>query len=85
MACGRKAPQSELLRLAVSGGRVRIDPLRRLPGRGAYICPRRECRQALMRDRGKGRIFRRQLGEEAWTELFTSLENEASPVSEENG
>ncbi len=69
VACGRKAPQGELLRLAVSGDRVLIDPRRQLPGRGAYICPKRECLEALARDRKKGRIFRRQLGEGAWSEL----------------
>ena len=69
MACGRKAPQAELKRMAVSGGRVLWDPRRRLPGRGAYICLRRECLEALKRDRKKGRIFRRQLGEEAWAEV----------------
>ena len=71
VACGRKAEQSELLRLVISGGRVLWDPRRRLPGRGAYICPRQECLEALKSDRKKGRIFRRQLGEEAWAELIS--------------
>lgn len=70
VACGRKASQAELRRMAISGGRVLWDPRRRLPGRGAYVCPRRECLEALARDRKKGRIFRRQLGEEAWAELI---------------
>jgi predicted RNA-binding protein YlxR (DUF448 family) len=69
VVCGRKAPQAELERMAVSGGRVLWDPSRRLPGRGAYICFRRECLEALKRDRNKSRIFRRQLGEEAWAEV----------------
>ncbi len=71
VACGRKEPQDELLRFALSGDRVLWDLSRRLPGRGAYICPRQECLDALTRDRKKGRIFRRQLGEEAWAELVS--------------
>lgn len=69
VACGRKAAQNELLRFALSGGRVLWDRRRQLPGRGAYLCPRQECLEALKCDRKKGRIFRRQLGEEAWAEL----------------
>jgi predicted RNA-binding protein YlxR (DUF448 family) len=69
VACGRKTAQNELLRFALSGDRVRWDLGRGLPGRGAYVCPRQECLEALKRDRKKGRIFRRQLGEEAWAEL----------------
>jgi predicted RNA-binding protein YlxR (DUF448 family) len=69
VACGRKASQKDLLRFALSGDRAFWDLDRRMPGRGAYICPRQECLEALKRDRKKGRIFRRQLGEEAWAEL----------------
>jgi uncharacterized protein len=69
VACGRKAAQNELLRFALSGDRVRWDLGRSLPGRGAYVCPRQGCLEALKHDRKKGRIFRRQLGEEAWAEL----------------
>lgn len=69
-ACGRKAPQGELLRLAVSHGRVRRDPKRLLPGRGAYVCQGRECLRALANDRKRARAFRGRLGGDAWSELF---------------
>ncbi|KMY67776.1 hypothetical protein AAU61_07810 [Desulfocarbo indianensis] len=70
VACGRKAPQGELLRLAVSDGRVRRDPKRLLPGRGAYVCQGRGCLQTLAKDRKRARAFRGRLGEDAWSELF---------------
>jgi predicted RNA-binding protein YlxR (DUF448 family) len=85
VACGRKAPQAELQRMALKGDRVLWDPRRRLPGRGAYICPQRECLGVLARDRKKGRIFRRQISEEAWAELIDIASNEASPLFGKNG
>jgi predicted RNA-binding protein YlxR (DUF448 family) len=48
VGCGRIAPKSELLRLAVDPDaerpprRVLIDPAAKLPGRGAYLCRGRE-------------------------------------------
>lgn len=45
VACRTRRPQGELLRLARTARGFEIDPERRLPGRGAYVCPDREaCR-----------------------------------------
>jgi predicted RNA-binding protein YlxR (DUF448 family) len=53
------APQSELVRLALSGGGVVVDPGRRLPGRGAYLCRRRECWDRAVAGNAFPRAFRR--------------------------
>lgn len=37
VACRRRAPQTELLRLVTVAGDVVADPGRRLPGRGCYL------------------------------------------------
>ncbi len=43
VSCRRKAPQASLIRVAVDNdGAVAVAQLRR-SGRGAYVCPRREC------------------------------------------
>ncbi|HEX2863990.1 MAG TPA: YlxR family protein, partial [Deinococcales bacterium] len=45
VSCRTRRPQGELLRLARTERGIEIDPERRLPGRGAYVCPDREaCR-----------------------------------------
>lgn len=42
IGCGRRAPKHELVRLAArddGGALVAVaDPLKRMPGRGAYLC-----------------------------------------------
>ncbi len=42
-ACGRRAPQSELMRFAAPDGTLVADPTRRLPGRGAYTHRSAKC------------------------------------------
>lgn len=58
MACGRRAPQAALRRLAVRDGRVVADPAGSLPGRGAYVCDAACARTAIER-RALPRAFRR--------------------------
>jgi predicted RNA-binding protein YlxR (DUF448 family) len=53
------APQSELARLALAGGTVVADAARRLPGRGAYVCRRRECWERAVAASALPRAFRR--------------------------
>ena len=59
LGCRRRLPQGDLVRLRVSAGRVVIDPVGfRGPGRGAYICAKMDCWQAVL----KRRSLRHSLG-----------------------
>jgi uncharacterized protein len=57
--CGRRRPQTELVRVAAADGRVQIDRDRRLGGRGAYVCPDPECARRAARPGGLSRRLRR--------------------------
>ncbi len=52
IACRRPAPKPTLRRLAAVDGTVQVDPLARLPGRGAYVCDRQECVEVALRGGG---------------------------------
>jgi uncharacterized protein len=54
--CGRKAPQSELLRFAAVDGA--LTPGRTLPGRGVYTCRRLACFERASAARGFNRVLR---------------------------
>jgi uncharacterized protein len=58
VACGRRAPKAALLRMAVLGDRVVVDPRGLLPGRGAYVCDA-SCAQTAVERRAFARAFRR--------------------------
>jgi predicted RNA-binding protein YlxR (DUF448 family) len=57
VGCGRKAPQSELLRFVADGGR--LVPGRGKPGRGAYTCRRLSCFERAVARRAFNRTLRR--------------------------
>ena len=58
---GRNRPKVELVRFVLDGDELVRDPGATLPGRGAYLCPDRECAEKALRDRGFNRSFRRPL------------------------
>ena len=55
--CGRKAPQSKLLRFVAENGVLAVG--RRLPGRGVYTCRRLSCFERARASRGFSRVLRR--------------------------
>jgi predicted RNA-binding protein YlxR (DUF448 family) len=57
VGCGRKAPQSELLRFTAQAGA--LTPGRTLPGRAAYTCRRLACFERAIDRRAFNRTLRR--------------------------
>jgi uncharacterized protein len=59
IGCGRKAPQSELLRFVAKDGRLAAGA--REPGRGAYTCRRLSCFERAVARRAFNRTLRRNV------------------------
>jgi predicted RNA-binding protein YlxR (DUF448 family) len=57
VGCGQRRPQRALIRLGRVGEDVQVDPRRRLPGRGGYICGP-QCVEGAVKRKGLGRAFR---------------------------
>ena len=74
--CRRRRPRPELIRVALSGTGVRLDPAGRLPGRGAYLCAEsaRECLRAAQRHRGMARSLRANRDVIDYSELEKQLD-----------
>jgi uncharacterized protein len=70
VGCGRKAPQSELLRFVAEDGR--LVPGAGKPGRGAYTCRRLPCFERAAARRAFNRTLRRTVQvEPELTALYT--------------
>jgi uncharacterized protein len=68
--CGRKAPQSQLVRFAASNGVLVAG--RGVPGRGAYTCRRLSCFERAVACRAFARVLRRPVRiKPALTDLYT--------------
>jgi uncharacterized protein len=61
--CGRRAPQTELIRFAAVNGR--LTPGRTLSGRGAYTCGRLSCFERAVALRAFNRALRRTVAVES--------------------
>jgi predicted RNA-binding protein YlxR (DUF448 family) len=59
IGCGRKAPQSELLRFVARDGL--LVPGAKEPGRGAYTCRRLSCFERALSRRAFNRTLRRNV------------------------
>ena len=58
VGCGVRAAKSDLLRLVAAGNEIVPDAAARLPGRGAYLHPSRECLERAQRRKALGRALR---------------------------
>lgn len=60
VGCRATKPATELIRLVLApDGQIAVDLDRRLPGRGAHICPSLSCIEEAVRKGAFGRAFRR--------------------------
>jgi predicted RNA-binding protein YlxR (DUF448 family) len=57
VGCGRKAPQTELIRFTAPEGS--LVPGRKAPGRGAYTCRRLACFERALAHSSFNRVLRR--------------------------
>jgi predicted RNA-binding protein YlxR (DUF448 family) len=62
IACQQKRPKRELIRVVRSpGGAIEVDSSGKRSGRGAYLCPKRECWQAALDRRQLQRALKCQV------------------------
>ena len=79
VGCGRKAPQSELIRFVADGGR--LVPGAGRPGRGAYTCRRLACFERALARRAFNRTLRQTVHvEQALTSLAAFRSWPAEPA-----
>ncbi|HHV50701.1 MAG TPA: YlxR family protein [Clostridiales bacterium] len=77
--CGEMKPKKELIRVVKSPeGEISLDKTGRKPGRGAYVCPRRECLKKAMKTKQLEKAFSCAIP----AEIFERLEEEL-PQDEE--
>jgi len=75
IGCGEERPKASLVRLVrTPEGDIAVDPTGRRPGRGAYLCPLRECFQRARKRRAFSRAFRMEVSEEALAKLEAEWE-----------
>ncbi len=89
VGCREMRPKRELVRIVCSKeGAVALDTTGKAPGRGAYVCPRRECLERAVKSRALERAFSRKVEKEvfeALSERIESLAPSTDPDEAEGG
>lgn len=82
VGCRSNRPKDTLLRFARTPAGVRFDPERRLPGRGAYLCPQPTCLDAASRRDAAG--LRRALRGAPHAEVTAALAAARSQIGRQH-
>ena len=78
LGCREMKPKRELIRVVKSPeGDVWLDFKGKKPGRGAYLCPDRECLRRARKARALERAFSVSLPEEVYAALEAQMEEAA--------
>ena len=76
IACKANKPKKELIRVVKSGDQIQLDRTGKLNGRGAYICPSKECLAKAIKNKGLERSFKQSIPKD----VYESLEKEMSQL-----
>ncbi|HHW44394.1 DUF448 domain-containing protein [Desulfofundulus thermobenzoicus] len=74
VGCQQMKPKKELIRVVrTPEDKIEIDPTGKRSGRGAYICPQKECLQKAVKGRRLERALHRPVAPEVIQSLFEGL------------
>lgn len=77
VGCGQMNEKRQMYRvIRTQEGEFFLDKTGRKNGRGAYVCPNRECLQKAIRSRGLERSFKMQIPKEVYETLEQEMEND---------
>ena len=77
MGCRERKPKREMIRVVrCTDGEVRLDFGGKMNGRGAYICPKRECLKNAQRSKALERSLEVSIPEEVYERLSREIEVE---------
>ena len=75
VGCREMKPKRELLRSVKSPeGAIAFDRIGKAPGRGAYVCPSKECLTRAVKQRQLERALEMPVGEAVYAQLMEQVE-----------
>ncbi len=78
IGCNEMKDKKELIRIVRNNeGEMNVDPVGKLPGRGAYICKSVKCFDAAVKAKRLERAFKTKIPDEIYNKLRESLGQES--------
>lgn len=89
LGCREMKPKRSLVRIACTklpdgGNEIKVDPTGRAPGRGAYICPSRECLEKAKKTRALERAFSERIEDDVFISLADAVSKAEVPGENED-
>ncbi len=76
IGCGEMKSKKEMIRvIKTAENEILLDATGRKNGRGAYVCPSRECLEKAIKNRGLERSFKMAIPKEVYDTLKEEMEN----------
>ena len=76
LGCREMKPKRELIRVVKNrDGAISLDFGGKAPGRGAYICPQKECLKKAIKSKALDRAFGAQVPEDIYSNLEKQMED----------
>lgn len=70
VGCQQERPRKEMVRVVrTPDGQVTVDETGRMAGRGAYLCPSRECFTLAVKKKRLARTLRTAVADEVYTQV----------------
>lgn len=76
MGCNKRGEKNYFLRLVRNEGKILLDNLHKMGGRGAYICKDHACLKQVQKSRRFNRVFKCQIPQEIYAQLESEIGNE---------
>lgn len=76
IACGSRRNEIELLRIVKNKDQILIDPGSDLPGRGAYICPNKNCITKSQENNLLGKALKTEISDDFYQKIMEEIGNE---------
>lgn len=75
IACSQMKPKGQLLRVVKSDdGKIDVDELSKLPGRGGYLCKNKDCLKYAISKKRFEKVFKTSLNKDTLDELEAKME-----------
>ena len=70
ICCRQMKSKNDLVRIVRLDSVISLDPTGKMNGRGAYVCRKKECIQALVSKRALDRSFRMHVSDEVYNSII---------------
>lgn len=83
IGCMESKPQSELIRISLLDGELKVDRNGKSDGRGSYICRSAKCMEKAIKKRAFNRTYKREFPEDMLENVLREIEQIKGEIADD--